>query len=539
MIHLTLQEYLVGSPDLFSNARSKIAEVCLTYLNFQSIKDLPPDIETPPKTAPFLDYASCYWGVHARKELTGHTKSLALKLLDQFGHHVAARMLLLNSELRYLLLPSGLELVTGRGGAGFDTSGPALTRSGVNISSVMPVPPPSGAQPMITTWMGPLFSPPILDWGLSGGMGGAGARVGKVPGNWAGGPAVSGSRRPRNELYSGPGDSGTTGLHVIAYFGIAEISRAMIKSSGWEVNRRDCLDYTPLMWAARNNNQDVCEALLESGGADPGIADGARQKPLFAASQAGHEGIVKLLLERKDVNPNSSDMHNKTPLLEAAWGGHEGILQLLIERKDVNPTKPGSNGRAPLSVASGLGNEGIVKLLQELLRTDANSPAPCDEGAHSPATCFINNTPSRGLTPGPLCDGGLGLQSYPQEDVSFDPLIISLNDRDTSTNFHQVNSNYHRSATSLLDNTPVPELIPGLPHNDDVKPPPHSQENVSIDPLNISHNNYDSTTYAPSVSLNYLRLALLSLLLFLWFIHPLALNACLILGLFVFFLASP
>ena len=41
LVHYTLQEYLSNNADLFHSAHSMIAEVCLTYLNFQSIRDLP------------------------------------------------------------------------------------------------------------------------------------------------------------------------------------------------------------------------------------------------------------------------------------------------------------------------------------------------------------------------------------------------------------------------------------------------------------------------------------------------------------------
>ena len=102
LIHLTLHEYLGGRPDLFGSAHSKMADVSLTYLNFQSIKDLPPTLQKPPETS-FLRYASCYWGVHAGRELTERTKTLALQLLYQYDHHVAARMLLVGQGFSYRL----------------------------------------------------------------------------------------------------------------------------------------------------------------------------------------------------------------------------------------------------------------------------------------------------------------------------------------------------------------------------------------------------------------------------------------------------
>ena len=268
LIHLTLQEYLGGRPDLFGSAHSKMADVCLTYLNFQSIKDLSPTLQEPPKTASFLGYASCYWGVHARKKLTERTKSLALQLLEQYDHHVAARILLVDQGLRN-------------------------------------------------------------------------------------------SRRRAGR------DSGTSGLHAIAYFGVAEIATVMISSGSWKVNKRDSGHFTPLMWAVRNNNGKVCEVLLELGGANPNLADRTGQTPLYIAAQAGHEGIVKQLLERKEINPDSSNKYHQTPLLKAAWGGHEGIVKLLLQRQDVNPDSSDTFGQTPLLVAAGEGHAGIVKLLLE------------------------------------------------------------------------------------------------------------------------------------------------------------------------------
>ena len=99
LIYLTLQEYLTGCPDLFGSAHTKMADVCLTYLNFQSIKDLPPDLLEPPETMFFLGHAFCYLGVHVGKELKELTKSRALQPLNHYDHHVAAMMLQVNRGL--------------------------------------------------------------------------------------------------------------------------------------------------------------------------------------------------------------------------------------------------------------------------------------------------------------------------------------------------------------------------------------------------------------------------------------------------------
>ena len=275
LIHLTLQEYLSGHPNLFGSAHSKMADVCLTYLNFQSIKDLPSNLLKPPKTTPFLDYASCYWGAHARKDLTDDTKTLALQLLDRYETHVSSRILQVNQIWAHYHLQSS--------------------------------------------------------WG------------------------------------------GFTGLHAIACFGVAEIATALINLGGWEVDMKDSSSYTPLWWAVRNNNREVCEILLELGGVDPNIRDNRGRTPLLIASVAGHEGIVRLLLEREEVDPDPPDNDGQTALRVAVEGGHEDIVKLLLEREEVNPDSCDKDGRTPLWAAASWGHEGMVKLLVERKDVNPNS----------------------------------------------------------------------------------------------------------------------------------------------------------------------
>ena len=94
LVHYTLQEHLLHDSTLFHSPHSAIAEVCLTYLNFGSVWDLPPTPDPAPSTMPFLKYASLYWGKHTREGMTENVKALALKLLDRFDEHISAQLLL-------------------------------------------------------------------------------------------------------------------------------------------------------------------------------------------------------------------------------------------------------------------------------------------------------------------------------------------------------------------------------------------------------------------------------------------------------------
>jgi len=95
LVHFTLQEYILASPTLFRGPHSIIVEACLTYLNSACIRDLSPTLSSPPLTTPFLEYASCHWGAHARREISEGAIPLALKLLDRFDMHISCKLLLL------------------------------------------------------------------------------------------------------------------------------------------------------------------------------------------------------------------------------------------------------------------------------------------------------------------------------------------------------------------------------------------------------------------------------------------------------------
>jgi len=95
LVHYTLQEYLSHNPNLLPKPHSVLAEGCLTYLNFGHVCCLSPVLRSVPPTAPFVEYAACYWGIHARRGTTENVKTLALKLLDRYDEHISSKLLLL------------------------------------------------------------------------------------------------------------------------------------------------------------------------------------------------------------------------------------------------------------------------------------------------------------------------------------------------------------------------------------------------------------------------------------------------------------
>ena len=93
LVHPTLQEHLSLDRTLFLNPHSTIAEVCLTYVLFPSVKDLSPSLDSAPPTMPLLDYVSLFWGVHAKKGMTEKVGVLAQKFLDIYDKHISSRLM--------------------------------------------------------------------------------------------------------------------------------------------------------------------------------------------------------------------------------------------------------------------------------------------------------------------------------------------------------------------------------------------------------------------------------------------------------------
>ena len=98
LVHFTLQEHLCNASSLFHSPHSMMAEICLTFLNFPCIRDLSTALYSAPATAPFVGYASCFWGTHARKEMRERVKLLALKLLDDYDKHISSKLLFIHER---------------------------------------------------------------------------------------------------------------------------------------------------------------------------------------------------------------------------------------------------------------------------------------------------------------------------------------------------------------------------------------------------------------------------------------------------------
>ena len=98
LVHFTLREHLSSDPTLLQSSHSTIPEVCLTYLNFGSVRNLSPTLDSAPSTMPLLEYASFYWGRHVKMGMTRTVKILGLRLLSVYMEHISVQLMELGYE---------------------------------------------------------------------------------------------------------------------------------------------------------------------------------------------------------------------------------------------------------------------------------------------------------------------------------------------------------------------------------------------------------------------------------------------------------
>jgi len=168
------------------------------------------------------------------------------------------------------------------------------------------------------------------------------------------------------------------GLHCASLFGIVEIVIELMEVEGCDINQRDCVDNTPLVWAARNGHGRVVEILLKRGDVIPDKPGNSGETPLWNAAVNGHAEVVKMVLERDDVHPDKSNNDGATPLHFAAFNGHMEVVKILLERDDVRPDKSNNDGATPLHCAAFNGHMEVVKM--QLERDDVRPDKPDNNG---------------------------------------------------------------------------------------------------------------------------------------------------------------
>ena len=364
LVHYTLQEYLSNNTNLFYRPHSAIAQTCLTYLNFQFIRDLPPILGVSSPTTPLLEYASCYWGTHARRGMTESVNALALGLLDGFDRHVSSKMLLSRGD---------------------DDLGPDMDRVLYRIGSTAFTGLHGAAYIGVTEIVASLLKMKKWDLGATD-VGGNTAIM------WAakrGHGAIVKMLLEQEDAAPNTADrGGRTPLSWAAERGHESAVKILLEREDVAPDIADKYGRIPLTWAAEDGDEGVMKIFLEREDVTPGVGDKNGQTPLLWAARFGNEGVVKMLLEQEDVAPDIADKGGRTPLSWAAGGGHESAVKVLLEREDIAPNIADQNGETPLSWAAKFGKNDVVRILLERLDI---APDTADKGGRTPLSWAAGN----------------------------------------------------------------------------------------------------------------------------------------------------
>lgn len=141
-----------------------------------------------------------------------------------------------------------------------------------------------------------------------------------------------------------------------------DIVRHLIKL-GADVNLKDEVGCTPLMWAARENNISILKLLLDKGARIHEHDGGIKYTALIYAAHEGHADAAFVLL-RRGARVNDGDWGQQTALMRAAQMGHTDVVrQLVAAGAQVNARD--DVGHTALYIARDDENQEVVRLLQK------------------------------------------------------------------------------------------------------------------------------------------------------------------------------
>lgn len=145
-------------------------------------------------------------------------------------------------------------------------------------------------------------------------------------------------------------------LYEAAMLGqLASLKRAL--SRGANVNARDDIGRTPLMWTAMTGHPRIAKLLIKKG-SDVNVHDDGKWTALMQAADYGHADVVSVLLNA-GADVNAKNNAGWTSLMIAAEGDYPDMVKDLIANK-ANVNTKNKSGKTALMVAAQNDNTSVI-----------------------------------------------------------------------------------------------------------------------------------------------------------------------------------
>ena len=168
------------------------------------------------------------------------------------------------------------------------------------------------------------------------------------------------SGKGSKSLFTAKDKDGWTALICAAANNDHKSAELLIKA-GAEVNVKDNLGWSPLMYATDVKYGVKMVSFLLDNGADPNVRNKGGDTPLITAVAANIIASVKLLIE-KGADIHATDAKGRSALIIAVVNGNAEIVSFLLS-KGAKLESVDQEGKTPLMWAATKGNLEIVKLL--------------------------------------------------------------------------------------------------------------------------------------------------------------------------------
>lgn len=348
LVHYAVQEYFRDQQnEIFPSGESEIAEMCLTYLLFDSFAegccDTEEGILVRLEKHPFLGYAASHWGTHVQSSRNELVDKLAFNFLRSKPRRSFSTQIqqFLQGRREMYWEPdevnSATELHVASKFGLQNAAREILDSKKVEVDAVTHI----GTTALIRA--ASLGHVELVRMLL-----GKGADPTKA--NWYG-----------------------TSLHCAAEAGQCEAIKELLKT-GMDIDMKDDFGRAALHCAAQERHIAAVNVLLAYG-SDPFTRDGEGKALIHYAAEGGYEELMWWLLDSEaDVDARTGT--GVTMLHSAASGGHLMIIYMLV-KKGATIDVTGPSGFTPLHHAIRWEKEESVQML---LKLGANVNAKSDSG---------------------------------------------------------------------------------------------------------------------------------------------------------------